>query len=81
LDEGGRRITTGVALLAGGRIDDAIAILSLNVEEHPGSWNAYDRPGEASGPAGQRELAIANYSKSPQLNPAITNAIRMLERL
>jgi hypothetical protein len=31
--------------------------------------------------AGKRELAVANYSRSLQLNPANTNATQMLERL
>jgi hypothetical protein len=33
-------------LAAGGRTDDAIAILALDVEENAQSWNAYDRLGE-----------------------------------
>jgi predicted Zn-dependent protease len=49
----------GYALLARDRTDDAIAILALNVEEHPDSWNAYDSLGEAYGTAGKKELAIA----------------------
>ena len=61
--------------------DDAIAILALNVEEHAASWNAYDSLGEAYITAGKRELAIANYKKSLELNPANTNATQMLERL
>ena len=31
--------------------------------------------------AGKREPAIANHSKSLELNPANTNATQMLERL
>ena len=71
----------GYALLQAGRTDDAIAVLALNVEEHPGSWNAYDSLGEAYMTAGKRELAIANYSKSLELNPGNTNATQVLERL
>ena len=71
----------GYALLQAGRTDDAIAILALNVEEHPDSWNAYDSLGEAYGTAGKKELAIKNYTKSLQLNPSNTNATKMLERL
>jgi len=71
----------GYALLQAGRAEDAIAILALNVEEHADSWNAYDSLGEAYGTAGKKELAIKNYTKSLQLNPANTNATKMLERL
>ncbi len=71
----------GYTLLTAGRNDDAIAILALNVEEHPDSWNAYDSLGEAYMTAGKREQAIANYSKSLQLSPANSNATQMLERL
>jgi cytochrome c-type biogenesis protein CcmH/NrfG len=53
----------------------------LNVEEHPDSWNTYDSLGEAYMTAGKRELAIANYTKSLELNPANSNATQMLERL
>jgi len=68
-DAVGRRMTTGLAILA------------LNVEENPESWNAYDTLGEAYMTAGKRELAIANSSKPLELNPANTNATQMLERL
>ena len=71
----------GYTLLTAGRTDDAIAILALNVEEHPDSWNTYDSLGEAYMTAGKRELAIANYTKSLELNPGNTNATQMLERL
>jgi len=71
----------GYALLGGGRHDDAIAILTLNVEEHPDSWNAYDSLGEACATAGRRGAAIANYSKSLELNPANDHAIQALAHL
>ncbi len=71
----------GYALLAGGRTEDAVTILALNVAEHPDSWNAYDSLAEAYMTAGRRDLAVANYTKSLELNPANSNATRMLERL
>jgi predicted negative regulator of RcsB-dependent stress response len=44
------------------------------------SWTAC-LPTGAYITAGKRELAIANYKKSLELNPANSNATQMLERL
>ena len=71
----------GYALLEGKRTGDAVAIFALNVEENPKSWNAFDSLGEAYAAAGKRELAIAFYTKSLELNPANDHATLMLERL
>jgi CubicO group peptidase (beta-lactamase class C family) len=71
----------GYQLLQRGRVDDAIQILQLNVEEYPNSWNVYDSLGEAYAAHGDRDLAIKNYKKSIELNPKNTNAIDALKRL
>lgn len=71
----------GYRLLRAERVDDAIAIFRLNIEEYPDAWNPYDSLGEAYAVAGQRELAIENYEKSVELNPENTNGIAALERL
>jgi cytochrome c-type biogenesis protein CcmH/NrfG len=62
-------------------VPEAVAILQLNVEQYPASWNAYDSLGEAYMAAGDRQRAIENYRKSLQLNPQNTGAIEMLRRL
>jgi CubicO group peptidase (beta-lactamase class C family) len=71
----------GYRLLRAERVDEAIAIFRLNVEEYPDAWNPYDSLGEAYAAAGQRALAIESYERSVELNPENTNGIAALERL
>jgi CubicO group peptidase (beta-lactamase class C family) len=73
--------TLGYRLMRSGRIDRAIEIFKLNVEEYPDASNPYDSLGEAYMEAGEFELAIENYEKSLELDPENTNAVRMLERI
>lgn len=71
----------GYELLGRGRVQDAIAIFSLNVEEHPDSWNAFDSLAEGYKEAGERQRAIELYRRSLEMNPDNANGIRMLESL
>jgi CubicO group peptidase (beta-lactamase class C family) len=71
----------GYALLQKNRLDEAIEIFKLNVEEFPTSWNVYDSLGEAYAVKGEHELAIKNYQKSLKLNPQNTNAVEALKKL
>jgi len=71
----------GYTLLQRNRVADAIDIFLLNVEENPKSWNVYDSLGEAYAAHGDRDLAIANYKKSLELNPKNTNGADALKRL
>jgi CubicO group peptidase (beta-lactamase class C family) len=71
----------GYALLARGRVKDAIEIFKLNVEVYPDAFNPYDSLGEAYMVDGQNELARINYERSLELDPDNTNAVQMLERL
>ena len=71
----------GYQLLGARKVDEAIEILKLNVEAYPAAFNAYDSLGEAYMTSGNKELAIANYRKSLELNPKNTNATQMLSRL
>ncbi|MCD4750972.1 MAG: hypothetical protein K8R59_16485 [Thermoanaerobaculales bacterium] len=59
----------------------AIALFRLNVDLFPGSANVYDSLGEAFMLDGQRELAIRNYRRSLDLNPANANAEEKLQEL
>jgi CubicO group peptidase (beta-lactamase class C family) len=63
------------------RIDDAFELFKLNVEEYPGSADVYDSLGEAYMIKGNKELAVANYKKSLELNPQNKNAADMLKKL
>jgi CubicO group peptidase (beta-lactamase class C family) len=71
----------GYVLLQRGRVADAIEIFRLNVEAYPNAWNVYDSLGEAYAAHGERDLAIANYKKSLELNPKNSNAVDALKRL
>jgi len=81
-DLGERQINQlGYSLLNDGRVDDAITIFNLNVEEFPKSPNAYDSLAEAYAAKGQKALAIKNYAHSIELNPENTNGIKKLQGL
>jgi tetratricopeptide (TPR) repeat protein len=64
-----------------GHEQDAITVFQLNVQEFPASSNVYDSLGEAYMKVGQKDLAIANYEKSLQLEPKNQNAVERLKKL
>jgi ankyrin repeat protein len=71
----------GYRLLQQGRVTEAVAVLEMNAATFPASWNAWDSLGEACAAAGDRERAIAHYTKSVELNPANQNGHDALARL
>lgn len=71
----------GYDLMGMKRIDDAIEVFKWNVESYPNSWNAYDSLGEAYMNSGNKPLAILNYKRSLQLNPANAGAKTALRNL
>ena len=71
----------GYELMNRGRLPEAVAVFELNVKLHPASANVYDSLAEAYEKAGKRELAVANYEKSLQLNPQNQNAVEQLRKL
>ncbi|HEX8155599.1 MAG TPA: tetratricopeptide repeat protein, partial [Thermoanaerobaculia bacterium] len=70
----------GYSLLQAGRAADAVEVFKLNVEAFPQSANTYDSLGEAYAAAGNKELALANYRKSLELDPRNANAREFIER-
>jgi len=54
----------GYQLMGEGKIDDAIAIFTRNVDNHPDSWNAYDSLAEAYMNKGDNTAAVENYTKA-----------------
>jgi len=73
--------TVGDVLLQYNKNDEAIELFSFMVEEFPPSASTYDSRGEAYMRAGNKELAIADYRRSLELNPNNKNATKMLEQL
>ena len=73
--------TLGSELVDAKKIRDAIQILELNVEERPSSWWGYDILADAYMEAGQKDLAIKNFKKSLQLDPAQAYAAFKLKQL
>ncbi len=71
----------GYALLRSKRVDEAIEVFTVNVEDHPDSFNAHDSLGEAYAVKGNRELAIKHYERSVELNPDNRNGIEALKKL
>jgi len=71
----------GYQLLQTRKVADAIEIFKLNVELFPQASNVYDSLGEAYMVHGDKELAIANYKKSLELDPKNANAIARLASL
>ncbi|WP_422860102.1 serine hydrolase [Flagellimonas sp. S174] len=72
---------TGYDFILDDDLERAIEIFQINVEKHPNSFNAFDSLGEAYMLNGNTALAIENYRKSMELNPANTNAIQMIKRI
>lgn len=71
----------GYALLAKGKVKDAIKIFSLLVSEFPKYPNPYDSLGEAYFMNKEYELAIKNYKISLELNPKNTHAVEMIAKI
>ena len=71
----------GYQLLGIEKVEEAIEIFKLNVEEFPEVSNPYDSLGEAYLINDDKELAKINYTKSLELNPDNTNAILMLKKI
>jgi CubicO group peptidase (beta-lactamase class C family) len=63
------------------KVTDAIEIFKLNVEMYPQSSNVYDSLGEGYMIHGDKELSIANYKKSLELDPKNANATSKLALL
>lgn len=71
----------GYLLMRSGKLNEAVEIFKLNVEAYPKSANPYDSLAEAYLSLNQKDLAVANYKKSLELNPGNTNAIEVLKKL
>ena len=77
----GRLNNLGYVFLRMKKLPEAIAYFKLNAEFYPNSFNVYDSLGEAYMANGEKELAIANYKKSLELNPRNTRGAELLKKL
>ena len=68
-------------LLGKGETENAIQVLRLNVETHPGSANVHDSLGEAYLAAGNKPLALQSYQKAVAIDPKMKTAVAELQRL
>lgn len=71
----------GYTLMRQKKLAEAIALFKLNVEFYTNAWNTYDSLAEAYMNNGDKDLAIANYKKSLELNPGNSNGAAMLKKL
>ncbi len=71
----------GYQLMAAGQMDAALMLLELNAESYPKSANVWDSLGEAEMKSGHKAQAIEHYRKSLEINPANSNAVKMLKEL
>ncbi|GJM21621.1 MAG: hypothetical protein DHS20C15_15360 [Planctomycetota bacterium] len=72
-----QRNAFGYQLMSAGKLTDAIAVFTENLEKFPNSWNAHDSLAEAYANVGKRELAIELYTKALELAPDDTNRQRI----
>lgn len=77
----GRINSLGYVLMRAKKLDEAIALFKLNVEFYPAVAGVYDSLGEGYMTKGDKELAIANYRKSLEMDPRNSNAKEKLKQL
>jgi len=67
--------------LSAGKTAEAVRVFEKNAAEYPGSANVWDSLAEAYAAAGRKQLAIENYEKSLELDPANDHAKQELKKL
>jgi CubicO group peptidase (beta-lactamase class C family) len=72
---------TGYYLMSKKRLIDAVAIFEYNTKLFPKSGNVFDSLGEAYYNQGNKPLALLNYKRSLQLDPANDNAKKIITEL
>lgn len=71
----------GYYLLKSDKVKEATALLKLDTELFPNSFNAFDSYAEALLVAGDKTNAIENFKKSVRLNPGSQNGLKRLKEL
>ncbi|OXG04978.1 CubicO group peptidase (beta-lactamase class C family) [Flavobacterium araucananum] len=73
--------SVGYQLLQTGKKKEALEVFKINAQTYPKSGNAYDSLGEAYLENGDKTLAIANYKKAVELDPANENGKKVLAEI
>ena len=71
----------GYLMLRQKKINEAIAIFTLNVETNPTSANVYDSLGDAYDAAGRKDDAIKAYEKALSIDPNLQSSREGLKKL
>lgn len=71
----------GYELLTAGRVDDALAIMQLNMAEYPGSANVYDSYGDALLAKGDTANALIQFKKAFAMDSSLTATQEKIMRL
>jgi len=71
----------GYWLSRNGRAADAVRVFMLNVEAHPLASNPHASLGEAYRKVGERDLALASYKRSLELDPKNARAAQAVKEL
>jgi CubicO group peptidase (beta-lactamase class C family) len=79
--DAGRLIGDAYTFMQDGKLNEAIALFKVAIDLYPKSTDALNFLGEAYETNGQRELAIATYKKSLEVNPQNANAREKLKKL
>src|SRR5262245_66611476 len=77
----GRLIGDGYTFMQDGKLAEAILLLKVAVDLYPKSTDALNFLGEAYETNGQKDLAIATYKRSLEVNPQDANARQKLKKL
>jgi Tfp pilus assembly protein PilF len=77
----GRLIGDGYGLIQEGKLTEGIALLKVAIDLYPKSTDAYDLLADAYETNNQKDLAIATYKKSLEVNPQNANAREKLKKL
>ena len=73
--------TMGYALIAQGRAQDAVQVLTLMTEAFPASANGFDSLADAYALAGDRAEALAHYRRALEIDPGFSHPAEMIGKL
>lgn len=81
LDDDGLLNSLGYTLMQNGKLDEAIAVFTINTKLFPGITNVWDSLAESYMNKGDKENAVKNYKKVLELDSKNSNAKAMISKL